>query len=120
MSRPTVLIADDETLVRMIAVEEFEDAGYAVIEAADGAEAVEALRSNQPIDLLFTDIRMPGAIDGWEVARIARELRPGIGVIYATGFSAEDLQIVEGGRYFRKPYRLTAVLDTAKELLPPA
>ena len=114
--RPIVLIVEDETLVREIAVEEFQDGGYDVLEAADGQAAVELLESDQAIDLLFTDIRLVGDLDGWSVAEAARRLRPSIPVIYATGFSAEQMRVVEGGLFYKKPYRLSDIIAAAATL----
>ena len=114
--RPTVLIVEDEPLVREIAVEEFRDSGYEVIEAADGETAVAALSGQRRIDLLFTDIRLVGGLDGWSVARAARHVRPCIPVIYATGYTAEQVQMVEGGVFFKKPYRTSAIIAAAASL----
>lgn len=114
--RPTVLIVEDEPLVCEIAAEEFEDAGFNVVRAADGVEAVELLGGDVTIDLLFTDIRLPGELDGWSIADAARVLRPEIPVIYATGFSAEQMRMVEGSLFFKKPYRPAMVIAAAAEL----
>ncbi len=115
-SQPTVLIVEDEDLVRDIAVTEFEDAGYAVLEAADSATAIALLSGPEVIDLLFTDIRLPGTLDGWGIAAKARVLRPEIAVIYATGFSADDPKLVPGSRFFKKPYFPVAVIEAARGL----
>lgn len=114
--RPAVLIVEDEELVRLIIAEELREAGFEVIEVEDGPRAVEVLRSGEAIDLLFTDIRMPGSLTGWDIAEEARNLRPDIAVIYATGFSEEALRIVPGGLFFKKPYRASAIVDAAQSL----
>jgi CheY-like chemotaxis protein len=120
-AKPTVLLVEDEHLLRLVMGEELRDAGFAVIEAENGAAAVEVVKSGAAIDLLLTDIRMPGAISGWDVAEQARNLRPGLAVIYATGFSEDAPRIVPGGRFFKKPYRASAIIDAARELgVPPA
>ncbi len=115
----TVLIVEDEDLVREIALVEFEEAGYRVIEAASG-EAALAHLAVDTVDLLFTDIRLPGEIDGWRVARRARELHPGVPVIYASGFPGDAIDVVPGGRFVRKPYLPTMILDVARELATPS
>ena len=112
-----VLIVEDEPLVREIAVDEFREAGYRVLTAVDEMTAMKILESDQDLDLLFTDIRFPGTRDGWGVARAARQLHPDLPVIYATGFSPEQADMVDGARFFKKPYRFAAVLSAAEELL---
>ena len=72
MSKSTILVVEDEPLVREIIVSELEDAGYEVLEAADGAAALALLREAR-VDLLFTDIRLPGEVDGWMFSREARQ-----------------------------------------------
>lgn len=116
LRRPCVLIVEDEEMVREIAALEFADAGFDVLEAAEGAAAVSLLESAATIDLLFTDIRLPGTIDGWDIAERARQLRPDLPVIYATGFSADEAAPVGGGRLFHKPYRPLAIIEAARML----
>lgn len=111
-----VLIVEDEPLVREIAEEEFADAGFRVIAVGDGEQALERLESEPKIDLLFTDIRLPGALDGWAIAREARSRRPELPVIYATGFSAGPADVVAGGILFKKPYKVSAIIAAAAGL----
>lgn len=111
--RPTVLIVEDEPLVLEITSEEFVDAGYEVISVADGLRAMEHLAGEERIDLLFTDIRVEGELDGWSIAEAARDLRPTLPVIYATGFTAQDIRMVKGGVFFKKPYRPSAIIAAA-------
>ncbi|MBV8972879.1 MAG: response regulator [Sphingomonadaceae bacterium] len=112
---PTVLIVEDEDLVREIATTEFAEAGYRVLEAATGEAALGHLGSDA-VDLLFTDIRLPGTLDGWRIARRARELHPHLPVIYASGFPGDAIDVVPGGRFVRKPYRPVDILTMAAEL----
>lgn len=114
--RPNVLLVEDEELLRLVIGEELRDGGFEVIEASDGAVAMDVLAKQASIDLLVTDIRMPGVLSGWDVAEQARTLRPGLPVIYATGFSDDAPRIVPGGRFFKKPYRASAIIDAAREL----
>jgi CheY-like chemotaxis protein len=101
----TVLVVEDEALVRMMTVNLVEDMGYRVIEAASAEKALEHVRGELPIDVLFTDIRMPG-LDGFALAEQVRALRPGVKVIYATGYA--DLERTPSplalGPLLRKPY----------------
>jgi CheY-like chemotaxis protein len=102
---PTVLVVEDEALVRMMTVDLVEDMGYRVIEAASAEKALEHVQGELQIDVLFTDIRMPG-LDGFALAERVRALRPGVKVIYATGYA--DLERTPSplamGPLLRKPY----------------
>lgn len=113
---PTVLFVEDEELLRFVIAEAMRDAGFEVIEVGDGESALAVLSNGSKVDLLFTDIRMPGPLNGWDVAERARALRPNIPVIYATGFSDEELRIVPEGRFFKKPYRASAIVEAARDL----
>ena len=101
-----VLLVEDELLVREVAAEDLGEAGFDVTPASDGDEALEILRQGQGFDLLFTDIRMPGQIDGWDLAREAKQLFPDLKVIYATGLGDAGDDLTEGECYVRKPYNL--------------
>jgi CheY-like chemotaxis protein len=106
-----VLLVEDEALVRMMAVETLEDAGFEVIEAATGEEALEACKIHRA-DVLFTDIRLPGKLSGWDVAEHCRAQNPDLPVIYATGYSEVAPRRVAGSAFFRKPYRPAEVVKT--------
>jgi CheY-like chemotaxis protein len=101
-----VLLVEDELLVREVAAEDLGEAGFEVTPASDGDEALAILRGGTAFDLLFTDIRMPGATDGWDLAREAKRLLPDLRVIYATGFGDAGDGLAEGECYVRKPYNL--------------
>ncbi len=113
---PTVLIVEDEFLIMRIAKLEFEDAGFAVLTADNDVGALALVEGDQPIDILFTDIRIGGSLDGWTIALRARERHPALGVIYATGYSGVELQVVEGAAFFKKPYHLADVIASARAL----
>jgi CheY-like chemotaxis protein len=115
-SKPTVLVVEDEALLRIIVTEELQEAGFEVLEAGDGHSALEILKSRCEVDLLFTDIRMPGDLSGWDVAEEARREHPHLPVIYATGYSEDPLRVVPGGRFFKKPYRASAILEAVRDL----
>jgi CheY-like chemotaxis protein len=97
---------EDELLVREVAAEDMAEAGFEVTAASDGDEALAILRQATDFDLLFTDIRMPGTTDGWDLARKAKQLIPGLRVIYATGLGDAGDGLAEGECYVRKPYNL--------------
>lgn len=117
MSVPTVLIVEDEALLREVNAMEFEDAGFRVVSAASGEEALALLAADPGIDLMFTDISLRGGMDGWAMAEHARVLRPDIAVIYATGYLPDTGRLVAGARFFNKPFLVTTVVDAAREML---
>jgi CheY-like chemotaxis protein len=83
--------------------------GYDVVEAANGAEALERLRSRPDIDLLFTDIVMPGGLNGFQLAHQAKQLRPDLRILYTSGYMkdiARDEPAAGYGRLLPKPWRL--------------
>jgi CheY-like chemotaxis protein len=113
---PRVLIVEDEPLIREIAVDEFTDAGWEVGAVASGDEALVHLERGETFDLVFTDIRMPGALDGWELGRLAGNLYPAIKVIYATGFSETTRPLTCNERFISKPYRSAEILRLVEDL----
>jgi CheY-like chemotaxis protein len=113
---PVVLIVEDEPLVRMLAIEEFEEIGFTVHAANDPASALKLLEQTAPLDLLFTDIQMPGSSNGWQLSRQARELKPDIAVIYATGYGGDQAEPVEGSATVRKPYLFSDIKAALREV----
>jgi len=111
-----VLVVEDEPLVKDSLVLELEDAGFEVITAENGDEASNILPKMQQIDLLLTDIRMPGRINGWVLADMARCRRPNLPVIYTSGFSPQQGMEVEDSIFLPKPYRLGEMLKAIEEL----
>jgi CheY-like chemotaxis protein len=103
-----VLVVEDDPFVREMAVAGLEDAGFEVIEAASGGQALEFLHAGLAVDALLTDIRLPEA-NGWTVARAYRERFPDLPVLYVTGY-AEQMQPVPGGIIISKPYRMAQVI----------
>jgi CheY-like chemotaxis protein len=91
----TVLVIDDEATVRMLVAEVLGEAGYRVIEAPDGPSGLELLRSDRRIDLLISDVGLPGGINGRQVADAARETRPALKVLFITGY-AENAAVGNG------------------------
>ena len=105
----TVLIVEDEILVLCLLADALEEEGFRVVSAENGAQALEAMeaveREGGHVDVLFTDVNMPG-IDGLELARRARVLHPDLPIIYASGRMPfiDRCECVEGGRFLPKPY----------------
>ena len=116
---PTVLIAEDEFIVRLTIAEYLREEGYEVIEAANADEALDVFRSGIAIDLLFTDVRMPGSMDGCELARRVRAEWPSTPVILTSGYSQSLLSARSASEDFvvPKPYRPQAVLTTIKAVM---
>jgi len=100
-ARSTILVVDDDPAILEYAGGVLEEYGYAVLTALNAASALVMLRTNDRIDLLFTDLVMPGS-DGVELARRAGEEVPGLRVLFTTGYSADP---TPGGRLLKKPYR---------------
>lgn len=117
-----VLVVEDELLLLENIAEEFEDVDLKVYRAMTAQAALDILDTGMDLDLLFTDIRMPGRLNGWDLAEIARARRPGIQVIYASGYSDVDPRLVPGSQLFSKPYQASAILKAirALETDPPA
>ena len=101
LAQRTILVVDDDPDIRDYASRVLEDCGYAVLTAPDGAAALVLLCGNDRIDLLFTDIVMPG-LDGTEVARLAMQKSPRLKVLLASGYTTGPTL---GCRLLKKPYR---------------
>ena len=114
-ARPLILYVEDEPLVREIVALELADAGFEVREVEDGVRAVALIEGGCAFDALVTDIRLPG-LDGLAVAEAARHARPGLPVLYASGFSPDPLRLVPGGRMFAKPVSVSAMVAVLDEL----
>ncbi|MCR0983295.1 hybrid sensor histidine kinase/response regulator [Roseomonas populi] len=117
----TVLVVDDEPTVRMLVTEVLEDLGYTAIEAADGTAGLRVLRSDARIDLLVTDVGLPGGMNGRQLADAARELRPGLRILFITGY-AENATVghglLEPGMHvLTKPFAMEALTTRIRDLI---
>lgn len=83
---PTILVVEDEVLIRMTVADHLRDCGFRVLEAANGEEACRVMDAGETVDLVFTDIQMPGSIDGFSLARWVREKKPGTPVLLTSGY----------------------------------
>jgi len=113
----TILVVEDEVLVRIVVTEELRAQGFAVIEATNASEAISVLQSSMRIDLVLTDIRMPGDLDGLGLARMMRKEHPLVKVVIASGRKpdTEEHEIVDG--FFFKPYDMPKLVSHIKSLL---
>lgn len=104
----TILIVDDEPTIRMLLTDVLRDQGYAVIEAADSVAGLKVLRSDVHIDLLISDVGLPGGMNGRQMADAGRELRPGLGILFITGYAETaavgDGQLEAGMQVLTKPF----------------
>ncbi|HUI96931.1 MAG TPA: PAS domain S-box protein [Xanthobacteraceae bacterium] len=116
-----VLIAEDDPFVRSYAVASLASLGYRVIEATDGREALDKLKGGMPVDILFSDIVMPGGITGWQLAEEARQLRPGLKVLLTSGYALDTLaergRLPKGALILNKPYRKIELAKRLREAL---
>jgi CheY-like chemotaxis protein len=115
--RPVVLIVEDELLLRMNAVDMIEAAGFEVVEAANADEAIEILEARRDIGVVFTDIQMPGSMDGLKLVRAVRGRWPPIKIVATSGHvGVAQTDLPEGGRFVPKPYSPGQVMDVLREL----
>lgn len=115
----TVLVVDDEAMVRMPICEYLRDCGFTVLEAGDAAEAIDAI-DHSHVDLVFSDIRMPGSLDGVGLAHWVRAHHPDIHVILTSGYDGgrggkRDVEV----RFIEKPYSQAAVVRRIEAMLQP-
>jgi CheY-like chemotaxis protein len=110
-----VLVVEDDSLIRELVVQALREAGYHVFHASTGEEAL-AWCKRQLADVLVTDIRLPGDIDGWQIAEHCRQHDPELPVVYATGFSPVEPRPVPGSLFLQKPYNPEEVVRAVKEV----
>jgi CheY-like chemotaxis protein len=115
--RPVVLIVEDDVLLRMNAAEMIGDSGFEVVEAANADQAIAILEARPDIHVVFTDIQMPGSMDGLKLARFIRGRWPPIKIVATSGFVrvGED-DLPEGSRFLTKPYHPAQIVATLREL----
>jgi len=114
--RLTVLVVEDEWLVRLSLLEFLEDHDCDVIQARNGEAAVEALHRLDGIDIVVTDIRLGGELTGWDVAEIFRASDPAIPVVYTSGEIGRPERHLPGSRFLSKPYQPEKVLAACRKL----
>ncbi len=118
----TVLVVDDEPTVRMLVAEVLGDFGYTAIEAADGAAGLRVLQSDARIDLLITDVGLPGGMNGRQMADAARATRPDLKVLFITGFAENAVlshgHLERGMHVLTKPFAVDTLASRIRELVP--
>ena len=119
MKMPSILIVEDEILIRMTAVLIVEEAGYRTVEAANSEEAIAVLEHATDIAAVFTDVNMPGSMSGTELASRIRDRWPPIQLLVTSGKRHVDAgQLPAGAVFIAKPYDIDDVVDTLHRLSP--
>ncbi len=117
----TVLVVDDEPTVRMLVTEVLGELGYAAIEAADGPSGLKVLQSDARIDLLVTDVGLPGGMNGRQMADAARVVRPGLKVLFITGYAENAAvgngQLAPGMEVLTKPFAMEALASRIRDMI---
>ena len=116
-----VLVIDDEPTIRMLIAEVLGEAGYAVIEAPDGPAGLRVLESNARIDLLITDVGLPGGLNGRQVADAARAARPDLKVLFITGYAENAIigrgRLEKGMHVLTKPFQMEALAERIRQII---
>ena len=115
---PVILIVDDDPFLRMLTAEFVNEAGFETLEAGDADQAIAILESCSEIAVLFTDINMPGSMDGLKLARVVSNRWPVIEVLIASGHVLlQQADLPPNGRFLRKPYRAEAMIADLHSLV---
>jgi len=113
LSKPLVLVVEDEPLLRLHAVSLIEDAGFATCEAGSADEAIALLESDGRIRIVFSDIDLPGDMDGLRLAAAIRDRWPPVELILTSGhITVDPADLPERGHFFSKPYDAAKLVDT--------
>ena len=120
--RPKILVVEDQEAVRAVACGFLEDFGYDVIEAGDGFQALAQLQENDDIDLMFTDVVMPGGMNGFDLAQAAQSLKPHLKIVHTSGYPKgamvhQDEPRFKNGFIIMKPYRREELQKIIKDAL---
>ncbi|MFF0919942.1 response regulator [Rhizobium leguminosarum] len=116
--KAVVLVVEDSTIIRMGAVDLVVSAGYEALEACDADEAIGILESRDDVDLVFTDVQMPGTMDGIKLSHYINDRWPPVRLIVASGAAIlEESNLPTGSRFFSKPYDSHAIIDAMAHLL---
>lgn len=115
--KPTVLLVDDEPAIRALLAASLRHCGYTAFEAADGAEAVKLAGAATRLDVVVSDIRMPH-MDGFEMAEILRKSRPGLNIVFVSGYPVDHPRIGPGTQILTKPFLQTNLLRAVQQAAP--
>lgn len=115
--KPIVLIVEDEELIRMLAVDGFFEAGFTVLEAAHAAEAILVHGSAGHVDVLFTDVNMPGELNGIDLAERLRASAPGLHIVITSALPIQRPVEHIGATFIGKPYDVSGVCRATRNVL---
>jgi CheY-like chemotaxis protein len=117
VKRPIVLVVEDDFLIRIGVVEMIQEAEFGVVEAVNADDAMKILEARLDITVVFTDIQMPGSMDGLKLAAAIRERWPLIKIVATSGIvDVRRIDLPEGGRFLPKPYCSAEIVGTLREL----
>ena len=118
LSRITILVVEDEPLVLMSTVDFLEDEGFKVLQASNADDAVRMLETHREISILFTDVDMPGTMDGLKLSAAVRDRWPPVRIVVTSGHRMVDItDLPDGGVFFSKPYRHRDIATSFRELM---
>jgi len=116
--RLVVLVVEDESLIRINAMAMVEEAGFEAIAASDADEAIRIQESRNDVRAVFTDVHMPGSMDGVRLARVVRNRWPPVALIVTSGqVNVPEIDLPAGGRFLRKPYAPGQIETALQQLL---
>src|SRR6478752_8942380 len=115
---PNVLVVEDEMVLRMRAIDIVEDAGFTPVEAVNADQAIAILESRSDIDLLFTDIQMPGTMDGLKLAHAVHDRWPAIKIVLVSGqVKPSETETPADSRFFRKPLAVDEMISQLQTMI---
>jgi DNA-binding NtrC family response regulator len=115
--RKFVLVVEDEPLLLLMAGDIVGDAGLEAILVPNADEAIRILESRDDISIVFTDVRMPGSMDGIRLAAAVRSRWPPIKLVVVSGHLTADADLPQGARFFRKPYASDQIISALRQLV---
>jgi CheY-like chemotaxis protein len=120
--RPKILVVEDQEAVRAVACGFLEDFGYEIVEAGDGFQALSVLQEQDDIDLMFSDVVMPGGMNGFDLAQAAQSLKPSLKIVHTSGYPKgamvhQDEPRFKNGFIIMKPYRREELQKIIKDAL---
>jgi two-component system, response regulator PdtaR len=117
-AKPVILVVEDHAIIRMGAMDLVIAAGFDALEAKDAEEAIRILESRPDVHLVFTDVNMPGSMDGIKLAHYIADRWPPVKLIVASGETViEESQLPVGARFFHKPYDESSIVEAMTGML---